>query len=79
MLDYLQKAKQYLWAFVEVGFLAVLSVILLYLILGPDSSGVFVSGVANNVLKFAAAIPSQSLVGLAIVLALVFLVAQRVR
>ena len=37
MLDYLHKAKQYLWAFVELGFLAVLSVILIYLILGSNS------------------------------------------
>jgi nitrate reductase gamma subunit len=79
MLDYLQKAKQYLWVFVEIGFLTVLSVILIYLILGPDSSGVFVSGVANNVLKFAAAVPGQSLVGLALVLALVVLLANRMR
>jgi hypothetical protein len=79
MLIYLQKAKTYLWAFVEVGFLAVLSIILIYLILGADSSGVFVSSVADNVLKFAGAIPAQSLVGLAIVLALVFLIANRVR
>ncbi len=78
MLDYLEKAKQYLWAFVEVGFLAVLSIILLYLILGQNS-GVFVSGVADNVLKFSAAIPTQSLVGLAIVLALVFLIAKKMR
>jgi hypothetical protein len=78
MLDYLLKAKQYLWAFVEVGFLALLSIILIYLILG-ENSGVFVSGVAENVLKFASAIPSQSLVGLAIVLALVFLIARRAR
>jgi hypothetical protein len=79
MLSYLQTAKAYLWAFVELGFLAVLSIILIYLILGPDSSGVFVSGVADNVLKFAAAIPAQSLVGLAIVLALVMLIANRMR
>jgi hypothetical protein len=78
MLDYLQKAKQYLWAFVEVGFLTILSIILIYLILGPNS-GVFVAGVADNVLKFSAAIPTQSLVGLAIVLALVFLVGKRMR
>ena len=78
MLDYLQKAKQYLWALVEIGFLTVLAVMLLYLILGANS-GVFVSGVADNVLKFAAAIPSQTLVGLAIVLALVFLIANRMR
>ena len=38
MLDYLYKAKQYLWAFVELGFLALLSVILIYLILGANSS-----------------------------------------
>jgi len=48
MLDYLLKAKQYLWVFVEIGFLTVVSVVLVYLILGPDSSGVFVSGVANE-------------------------------
>jgi hypothetical protein len=78
MLDYLNKAKQYLWAFVEIGFLTVLAVMLVYLVLGADS-GVFVSGVADNVLKFANAIPSQSLVGLAIVLALVILLAKRVR
>jgi hypothetical protein len=78
MLDYLQKAKQYLWAFVEIGFLTVLSVILIYLILGADS-GVFVAAVADNVLKFANAVPPQSLVGLAIVLALIFLLANRTR
>ena len=78
MLDYLQKAKEYLWAFVEIGFLTVLTVILIYLILGQNS-GVFVSGVADNVLKFANAIPAQSLVGIAIVLALILLIARRVR
>jgi hypothetical protein len=78
MLDYLNKAKQYLWAVVEIGFLTVLAVMLIYLILG-DNSGVFVSGVADNVLKFANAVPTQSLVGLAIVLALVILLAKRVR
>jgi hypothetical protein len=78
MLGYLQKAKEYLWAFVELGFLAVLSVMLIYLIMGQQS-GVFVSGVADNVLKFAAAVPAQSLVGIAIVLALVFMLGKRVR
>jgi hypothetical protein len=78
MLDYLQKARQYLWAFVEIGFLTVLAVMLIYLILG-QSSGVFVSTVADNVLKFANAIPAQSLVGLAIVLALTILLAHRMR
>jgi hypothetical protein len=78
MLDFLDKAKRYLWAFVELGFLTILSVVLIYLILG-QSSGVFVSGVADNVIKFAGAIPAQSLVGIAIVLALVFLIATRMK
>jgi hypothetical protein len=76
MLDYLQKTKQYLWAFVEIGFLAILVVILIYLILGQDS-GVFILGVADNVLKFAGAVPAQSLVGIAIVLALIILLTNR--
>jgi hypothetical protein len=79
MLSYLQKVRQYLWLFVEIGFLTVLSVILIYLILGPDSSGVFVAAVASNVLTFASAVPPQSLVGIAIVLALVILVTNRMR
>jgi nitrate reductase gamma subunit len=78
MLEHLQRAKQYLWAFVEIGFLSILAIILLYLILGSNS-GVFVSAVADNVLKFANAIPAQSLVGLAIVLALTILLANRMR
>jgi len=78
MLENLQKVRQYLWLFVEIGFLAVLAVMLLYLILGANS-GVFVSGVADNVIKFAAAIPPQSLAGLAIVLALIVLLTNRLR
>jgi hypothetical protein len=76
MLGYLQKAKQYLWAFVEIGFLTILAIMLIYLILGQQS-GVFVSGVADNVVKFAAAIPSQSVIGVAIVLALIVMIAKR--
>ncbi|MGA3140224.1 MAG: hypothetical protein ABSD09_15275 [Xanthobacteraceae bacterium] len=76
MLGHLQKAKQYLWAFVEIGFLTILAIMLIYLILGQDS-GVFVSGVADNVVKFAAAIPSQSVIGIAIVLALIVMIAKR--
>lgn len=49
---------------------------LIYLILGQDS-GVFVTGVADNVLKFAGAVPAQSLVGIAIVLALIVLLTNR--
>jgi len=76
MLGYLQKAKEYLWAFVEIGFLAILAVMLIYLIPGQDS-GVFVTGGADNVPKFAGAVPAQSLVGIAIVLALIVLLTNR--
>jgi hypothetical protein len=74
MLGYLQTARQYLWAFVEIGFLTILAIMLIYLILG-QASGVFVSGVADNVVKFATAIPSQSVIGIAIVL--IVLIAKR--
>jgi hypothetical protein len=77
-MEFLDKIKRFLWIFVEVGFLTVLSIILIHLILG-QKSGVFVASVADNVIKFSAAIPAQSLVGLAIVLALVFLVTTRMR
>jgi len=78
MFEHLHKAKLFLWAFVEIGFLTVLSVILIYLLLGAKS-GVFVTGVAQNVISFAGAVPEQSLVGLAIVLAIVFFIARRMR
>jgi len=78
MLEFLQKTKQYLWSFVEIGFLGVLSIILVHLILGPNS-GVFVTSVADNVLKFANGIPAQGLVGLAIVLTLVLLIMIRMK
>ena len=78
MLDYLQRTKQYLWMFVEIGFLAILTIILIHLILGPNS-GVFVTAVADNVLTFANGVQPQALVGLAIVLALVILLANRIK
>jgi hypothetical protein len=78
MLDFLQKTKQYLWVLVEIGFLTVLAVVLIHLILGPNS-GVFVTSVADNVLKFANGVQPQALVGLALVLALVVLLANRMK
>ena len=77
-MDTLDKAKRFLWTFVELGFASVLAIMLLYMILGQDS-GVFVTSVADNVTKFANAVPTQSLIGLAIILALVSLVMNRLR
>jgi len=59
-MQLLEKTRRFLWLFVELGFLTILSVILVYLILG-DNSGVFVTSVAGNVTKFAGEMPTPSL------------------
>ena len=69
-------AKQILWECVELGFVAILVIMLLYLILG-QGSGVFVTSVADNVTKFANGVPTQSLIGLALVLAVIYLIMNR--
>ena len=68
MLDFLEKARRFLWLFVELMFLAVLAIVLIYLILGP-SSGAFVVSVVGNVTGFAGAIPAPSFIGIALILA----------
>jgi hypothetical protein len=78
MLDFLERARRFLWLFVELGFLTILSVILIYLILGDDS-GVFVKSVADYVTKFAGNVPTPSLIGIGVIVALIVLVMQRVR
>ena len=78
MLVWLEKARRFLWLFVELGFLTILSVILLYLILGEDS-GVFITAVADNVMNFANQVPTPSLIGIGVILAIVYLVMQRIR
>jgi nitrate reductase gamma subunit len=78
MMTFLDNAKRYLWTFVELGFISILAIMLIYLILG-QGSGVFVLAVADNVTKFAQAVPTPSLVGLALLLALIYLIMQRVK
>ena len=77
MIDSIEKAKRYLWAFIELGFLTVLALILIYLLLG-QSSGEYVVSVAGNVSKFASE-ASASLIGIGVILAIVYLVTQRMR
>jgi hypothetical protein len=76
MLDVLDRTRRLLWGCVELGFVSILAVMLIYLVLGQDS-GVFVLSVADNVIKFANAVPTQSLVGMAILLAIIFVIMQR--
>jgi hypothetical protein len=78
MLQWLEKTRRFLWLFVELGFVTILAIILLYLILG-ENSGVFVASVADNVKKFAGDMPTPSLIGIGVIIALVYLVMQRLR
>jgi len=77
-MDMLEKAKRYLWAFIELAFASVLAIMLIYLILG-ENSGSFVQSVADNVTKFANGLPTSSLIGLALLLALIYLIMNRQR
>ncbi len=78
MMNFIEQAKTYVWAFVELAFAAVLAIMLVYLLLGQNS-GTFVLSVADNVMKFAGAVPTPSLIGIAIVLALAYGVMNRLR
>jgi len=77
-MNFLEQAKRLLWMFVELGFLVVLSIILIYLLLGQDS-GSFVLSVTDNVMKFANGVPTPSLIGIGIILALIYLIMQRMK
>jgi len=72
----IESVRKFLWLFVEIGFLTVLATIVTYLILG-DSSGVFVKSVTDNVMKFAAGMPTASLIGLASLVAIIYIVTNR--
>jgi len=75
MWNFIAEAKRVLWAFVELGFLAVLAIILIHLLLG-EGAGSYVASVTDNVTKFATA-ASSGLLGVVIVLAIVYLVLKR--
>lgn len=78
MMNFLEQSRRFLWMFVELGFLVVLSTILIYLILG-ENSGVFVQSVADNVMKFTNGVSTPSLIGIGVILAIIYLVMQRLR
>jgi hypothetical protein len=74
----IENVRRFLWLFVEIAFLTVLAVILTFLILG-ESSGVFVKSVTDNVMKFAGGMPTPSLIGLTVVVAIVYLIVNRLK
>jgi hypothetical protein len=75
MWNFIAEGKRALWAFVELGFLALLAIILIHLLLG-EGAGDYVTSVADNVTKFATA-ASSGLIGIVIVLAIIYLVLKR--
>ena len=77
MLNFIANAKRALWEFVELAFLAVLALMLIFLLLGK-SAGPYVESVADNVTKFAAG-ASSGLLSVIIVLAIVYLVLRRMK
>jgi hypothetical protein len=72
MWKFVAAAKQILWEFVELGFLAVLALVLISLLLGTNA-GSYVTSVAENVTKFATG-SSSGMIGIVIVLAIIYLV-----
>ena len=77
-MNFLEQIRRFLWLFIELGFLVVLAVILIFLILG-DNSGAFVKSVVDNVMKFAGAVPTPSLIGITIIMAIIYLVMNRLK
>jgi ABC-type dipeptide/oligopeptide/nickel transport system permease component len=75
MWKFVATAKQILWEFVELAFLAVLALVLIHLLLGTGA-GTYVTSVADNVTKFAAA-GSSGMLGIVLVLAIIYLVLRR--
>jgi hypothetical protein len=76
MWNYLATAKRFLWEFVELGFLAVLALVLISLLLGPGA-GSYVTSVMDNVTKFTSGAGAPGLVGIVIVVTIVYLIMRR--
>ena len=72
MSEILDKAKKVLWQIVETLFAFLLVVILIGLILGKEAGG-FVQSVLQNVAGFVNSIATGTLIGIAVVLALLYL------
>ena len=77
MWNLVANAKRVLWEFVELAFLAVLALMLIFLLLGQNA-GSYVVSVADNVSKFAAS-ASAGLLGIVIVLAIIYLALRKLK
>jgi hypothetical protein len=77
MWKFVATAKRALWEFVELAFLAVLALTLIFLLLGKNA-GTYVVSVADNVTKFSSA-ASSGLLGIVIVLAIIYLALRKLK
>ena len=76
MIRYLDKARRYLWTFIEVAFLIVLLSVLVHIVLGTSSGG-FIQGVYDNLVAFGNAVPGATLLGVGALMLLVWYIQQR--
>jgi hypothetical protein len=74
--DALDKVRKFLWHIIEILFAFLLIVVLVGLILGKDAGG-FVQSVMQNVAGFVNAMAPGAVVGIAVVLALLYLAKTR--
>jgi hypothetical protein len=77
MLKFVAAAKLVLWEFVELAFLTVLALVLIFLLLGQNA-GNYVVSVADNVTKFASS-ASSGLLGIVHVLAIIYLALRKLK
>lgn len=77
MAKFVTNAKRVLWEFVEIAFLTILALLLIFLLLGKDA-GPYVASVADNVTKFATG-ASSGMLGIVLVLAILFLAMRRTK
>ncbi len=75
MQTFVATTKRVLWEFVEIGFLVVLSLLLISLLLGSNA-GSYVTSVAENVSAFTAK-GSSGLLGIVIVLGILYFALRR--
>ena len=75
MWQFAATTKRVLWEFVELAFLAVISLVLIFLLLGKDA-GSYVASAADNVTKFSAG-ASSGMLGIVLALAIIYLAAER--
>lgn len=76
LLRTVSTVKNWILQLTEAGFVLVLFIVLVYILLGA-ASGPFVIGVISNVLVLVNALTPQTLIAIAIALALVYLVRRR--